>query len=137
MLEVLKMNIIHVKNLSKTFKVSYRDSSLKVSIKSFFKRKYKFIEAVDNISFDIKKGEIVGYIGPNGAGKSTTIKMLAGILSPDEGEIIINKMTPTKNRVKYTKDIGVVFGQRSQLWWDIPVEDTFDLLKEIYKIPDN
>ena len=137
MLEVLKMNIIHVKNLSKTFKVSYRDSSLKVSIKSFFKRKYKFIEAVDNISFDIKKGEIVGYIGPNGGGFSTTIKMLAGILSPDEGEIIINKMTPTKNRVKYTNDIGVVFGQRSQLWWDIPVEDTFDLLKEIYKIPDN
>lgn len=131
------MNIIHVKNLSKTFKISHRDSGLKASIKSFFKRKYKFIKAVDNISFDIKKGEIVGYIGPNGAGKSTTIKMLAGILSPDEGEIIINKMNPTKNRVKYTKEIGVVFGQRSQLWWDIPVEDTFDLLKEIYKVPDD
>ena len=130
------MNIIHVKNLSKTFKVSYRDSGLKASIKSFFKRKYKYIKAVDNISFDIKKGEIVGYIGPNGAGKSTTIKMLSGILTPDTGEITILGMNPTKNRVKYTSHIGVVFGQRSQLWWDIPVDDTFDLLKEIYKIPE-
>ena len=96
------MNIIHVKNLSKTFKVQYRDSGLKASIKSFFKRKYKIIKAVDNISFDIKKAEIVGYIGPNGAGKSTTIKMLSGILSPDDGEIKIMGMNPTKNRVKYT-----------------------------------
>ena len=129
------MNMIHVKNLSKTFKVPIRDSGLRASIKSFFKRKYKYVKAVDDISFDIKKGEIVGYIGPNGAGKSTTIKMLAGILNPDDGEILINGMIPTRDRVKYTKEIGVVFGQRSQLWWDIPVEDTFDLLKEIYKIP--
>ena len=129
------MNMIHVKNLSKTFKVPIRDSGLRASIKSFFKRKYKYVNAVDDISFDIKKGEIVGYIGPNGAGKSTTIKMLAGILNPDDGEILINGMIPTRDRVKYTKEIGVVFGQRSQLWWDIPVEDTFDLLKEIYKIP--
>lgn len=131
------MNIIHVKNLSKTFKVPIRDSGLRASIKSFFKRKYKYVKAVDDISFDIKKGEIVGYIGPNGAGKSTTIKMLAGILNPDDGEILINGMIPTRDRVKYTKEIGVVFGQRSQLWWDIPVEDTFDLLKEIYKVPDD
>lgn len=131
------MNMIHVKNLSKTFKVPIRDSGLRASIKSFFKRKYKYVNAVDDISFDIKKGEIVGYIGPNGAGKSTTIKMLAGILNPDDGEILINGMIPTRDRVKYTKEIGVVFGQRSQLWWDIPVEDTFDLLKEIYKVPDD
>ena len=131
------MNMIHVKNLSKTFKVPIRDSGLRASIKSFFKRKYKYVKAVDDISFDIKKGEIVGYIGPNGAGKSTTIKMLAGILNPDDGEILINGMIPTRDRVKYTKEIGVVFGQRSQLWWDIPVEDTFDLLKEIYKVPDD
>lgn len=131
------MNIIHVKNLSKTFKVAIRDSGLRASIKAFFKRKYKYIKAVDDISFDIKKGEIVGYIGPNGAGKSTTIKMLAGILNPDGGEILIDGMIPTKDRVKYTREIGVVFGQRSQLWWDIPVEDTFDLLKEIYKVPDD
>lgn len=131
------MNMIHVKNLSKTFKVPIRDSGLRASIKSFFKRKYKYVKAVDDISFDIKKGEIVGYIGPNGAGKSTTIKMLAGILNPDDGKILINGMIPTRDRVKYTKEIGVVFGQRSQLWWDIPVEDTFDLLKEIYKVPDD
>ena len=131
------MNMIHVKNLSKTFKVPIRDSGLRASIKSFFKRKYKYVNAVDDISFDIKKGEIVGYIGPNGAGKSTTIKMLAGILNPDDGEILINGMIPTRDRVKYTREIGVVFGQRSQLWWDIPVEDTFDLLKEIYKVPDD
>lgn len=131
------MNMIHVKNLSKTFKVPIRDSGLRASIKSFFKRKYKYVKAVDDISFDIKKGEIVGYIGPNGAGKSTTIKMLAGILNPDDGEILINGMIPTRDRVKYTREIGVVFGQRSQLWWDIPVEDTFDLLKEIYKVPDD
>ena len=131
------MNMIHVKNLSKTFKVPIRDSGLRASIKSFFKRKYKYVKAVDDISFDIKKGEIVGYIGPNGAGKSTTIKMLAGILNPDDGEILINGMIPTRDRVKYTKEIGVVFGQRSQLWWDIPVEDTFDLLKKIYKVPDD
>ena len=131
------MNMIHVKNLSKTFKVPIRDSGLRASIKSFFKRKYKYVKAVDDISFDIKKGEIVGYIGPNGAGKSTTIKMLAGILNPDDGEILINGMIPTRDRVKYTREIGVVFGKRSQLWWDIPVEDTFDLLKEIYKVPDD
>ena len=131
------MNLIHVKNLSKTFKVAYRDSGLKASIKSFFKRNYKYVKAVDDISFDIKKGEIVGYIGPNGAGKSTTIKMLSGILTPDAGEILIDGMVPSKDRTSYVKEIGVVFGQRSQLWWDIPVGDTFDLLKEIYQIPDD
>ena len=131
------MNLIHVKGLSKTFKVAYRDSGLKASIKSFFKRKYKYIKAVDDISFDIKKGEIVGYIGPNGAGKSTTIKMLSGILTPDDGEIIIDGMVPSKDRVSYVKEIGVVFGQRSQLWWDIPVGDTFDLLRDIYQIQED
>ena len=109
------MNLIHVKNLSKTFKVAYRDSGLKASIKSFFKRKYKYVKAVDNISFDIKKGEIVGYIGPNGAGKSTTIKMLSGILTPDEGELLIDGMVPSKNRTAYVKEIGVVF-QKTELF---------------------
>ena len=106
------------------------------SLKSFFKRNYIYIEAIKDISFQIEKGEIIGYIGPNGAGKSTTIKILSGILVPDSGECRINGLTPWKDREKYTKDIGVVFGQRSQLWWDIPAEDTFDLLKEIYKIDD-
>ena len=128
------MSFIDVKHISKTFKVAKRKSGLIASLKSFFKRNYIYIEAIKDISFQIEKGEIIGYIGPNGAGKSTTIKILSGILVPDSGECRINGLTPWKDREKYTKDIGVVFGQRSQLWWDIPAEDTFDLLKEIYKI---
>ncbi len=130
------MTFITVKNIKKTFKVAKRKSGLKATLKSFFKRDYKYVKAIDDISFDIKKGEIVGYIGPNGAGKSTTIKILSGILKPDEGTVLINKMVPFKEREKYVRGIGVVFGQRSQLWWDIPAEDTFDLLKDIYKIPE-
>ena len=128
------MSQIEVKNISKTFKVAKKKSGLKATLKSFLKREYQYIEAVKDISFEIKKGEIVGYIGPNGAGKSTTIKMLSGILIPDEGTIKINGLVPYENRQKYVKDIGVVFGQRSQLWWDVPPEDTFDLLQEIYKL---
>ena len=128
------MSFIDVKHISKTFKVAKRKSGLFASLKSFFKRNYIYIEAIKDISFQIEKGEIIGYIGPNGAGKSTTIKILSGILVPDNGECRINGLIPWKDREKYTKDIGVVFGQRSQLWWDIPAEDTFDLLKEIYKI---
>lgn len=130
------MSFIDVKHISKTFKVAKRKSGLFASLKSFFKRNYIYIEAIKDISFQIEKGEIIGYIGPNGAGKSTTIKILSGILVPDSAECRINGLTPWKDREKYTKDIGVVFGQRSQLWWDIPAEDTFDLLKEIYKIDD-
>lgn len=130
------MNVIEVSNLSKKYKVAIRESGLKNALKSFLKKKYKEVKAVDNISFKIKKGEIVGYIGPNGAGKSTTIKMLTGILKPDEGKIVSLGMDPSIDRVEYVKNIGVVFGQKSQLWWDIPAEDSFDLLKEIYKIPD-
>ena len=130
-------SIISVKNISKTFKVSKRKSGAKEALKSFFKREYKYIKAIDDISFDIEKGEIVGYIGPNGAGKSTTIKILSGILVPDEGTCKINGMVPWKQREEYVSKIGVVFGQRSQLWWDIPAEDTFNLLKDIYKIEDS
>lgn len=130
------MNVIEVSNLSKKYKVAIRESGLKNALKSFLKKKYKEVKAVDNISFKIKKGEIVGYIGPNGAGKSTTIKMLTGILKPNEGKIVSLGMDPSIDRVEYVKNIGVVFGQKSQLWWDIPAEDSFDLLKEIYKIPD-
>ncbi|MBR4694286.1 MAG: ATP-binding cassette domain-containing protein [Bacilli bacterium] len=130
------MSFIEVKQISKTFKVAKKKSGLKESIKSFFKRDYIDVKAVEDISFSIEKGEIVGYIGPNGAGKSTTIKILSGILLPDSGKCSIAGMTPWKDRVKYVKKIGVVFGQRSQLWWDIPAEDTFDLLKDIYEIPE-
>ena len=130
------MSFIEVKHINKTFKVPLKGEGKFGALKSFFKRKYKYIEAIKDISFSVEKGEIVGYIGPNGAGKSTTIKILSGILVPDSGEVKINNMTPWKNRKKYVQEIGVVFGQRSQLWWDIPAIDTFSLLKDIYKIDD-
>lgn len=131
------MSFIEVKQISKTFRVARRGSGLRESIKSFFKRDFQEIRAVEDVSFSIEKGEIVGYIGPNGAGKSTTIKILSGILVPDSGECQIGGMCPWKDRVRYVKKIGVVFGQRSQLWWDIPAADTFDLLKDMYEIPED
>ena len=130
------MSFIEVRQISKTFRVAKKKSGLKEAFRSFVKREYLNIKAVDDISFSIEKGEIVGYIGPNGAGKSTTIKILSGILNPDSGSCKIAGMTPWKERVKYVKKIGVVFGQKSQLWWDIPAEDTFDLLRDIYEIPE-
>ena len=130
------MSYIKVDGICKTFKVAKRNSGLRNALKSFFKREYTKVEAVKDISFSIEKGEIVGYIGPNGAGKSTTIKMLSGILLPTAGNITVNGLNPFKDRKKYVSTIGVVFGQRSQLAWDIPAEDTFDLLKDIYNISD-
>ena len=127
------MNILKVSNLTKKYKVAIRNSGLKNAFKSFLKKEYNEVKAVDDISFELKKGEIVGLIGPNGAGKSTTIKMLTGILKPDSGKIKALGMNPYDDRVKYVKNIGVVFGQKSQLWWDIPAEDSFDLLKEILR----
>ena len=132
-----KMSLIYVNNISKQFKVAQRPSGLKNAIRSFFKRDYKIIDAIKNVSFKINKGEIVGYIGPNGAGKSTTIKILSGILVPDSGVCKVKGFVPYNERDKYVKHIGVVFGQRSQLWWDIPAEDTFDLLKDVYVIPND
>lgn len=123
-----------MKNICKTFKVSKRSPGMRQAFKSFFKREYTTVKALENVSFSIKEGEMVGYIGPNGAGKSTTIKIMSGILNPDSGECVINEKIPWKNRINYVKDIGVVFGQRSQLWWDVPVADSFELLKDIYKI---
>lgn len=131
------MSYIKVDGISKTFKVAKRNSGLKAALKSFFKREYTIIDAVKDVSFEIEKGEIVGYIGPNGAGKSTTIKMLSGILLPTAGSIKVNNLDPFKDRKKYVSKIGVVFGQRSQLAWDIPAEDTFDLLRDIYKLKDS
>ena len=131
------MSYISVNSISKTFKVAKRNSGMKAAIRSFFKREYMYIDAVNDVSFEIEKGEIVGYIGPNGAGKSTTIKMLSGILLPTAGSIKVNNLDPFKDRSKYVSNIGVVFGARSQLAWDIPAEDTFDLLKDIYKLNDS
>lgn len=127
------MNIIEIENLKRNFKVAKRDESF---IKYVFHRKYDIVQAVRDISISIQPGELVGFIGPNGAGKSTTIKMMAGILVPTSGKINVLGKVPYQNRKKNATNIGVLFGQRSQLWWDLPVSDTFKLLKKIYKIPD-
>jgi ABC-2 type transport system ATP-binding protein len=130
-------NIIEVKNLSKEFKSLKREPSFKGYLRTLFSRNYETKKALDNVSLQIKKGEFVGVIGPNGAGKSTLIKILTGILTPTSGEVKILNLIPYKQRQKYTKDIGVIFGQRTQLWWDLPAKDTFELLKYIFKIPED
>ena len=130
------MKIIQVKNLVKTFKKPIRGEGLKGMIKTLFSRKYEPIPAVKGVNFEIEQGEIVGYIGANGAGKSTTIKMMCGILHPTQGEIKIDGLDFEKNRKKINKDMGVVFGQKTQLWWDIPLIETFKILKVIYDISD-
>ena len=133
---VMSNNMIEVTNVSKEFKKIIKEPGLKGSIKSLFNKKEEIVKAVDDISFTVEKGEILGFIGPNGAGKSTAIKMLTGILTPTSGEIMINGQVPYKNRKKYVKEIGVVFGQRTQLWWDLPLSETFTVLKEIYQVED-
>ncbi len=127
--------MITVEGLCKTFKVAKRTAGFKAAFQSLFRREYMTVEALRDISFQINEGEIVGYIGPNGAGKSTTIKILSGILVPDKGKCSILGRTPWKERISHVQNIGVVFGQRSQLWWDVPVMDSFELLQDIYKIP--
>lgn len=127
--------MIEVENLYKSFKVGKRNAGIGQAVKSLFHPQYSTVKALEDVSFNIREGEIVGYIGPNGAGKSTTIKIISGILVPDSGKCSILGYTPWKNRVQHVKNIGVVFGQRSQLWWDVPVIDSFNLLKDIYKIP--
>lgn len=129
--------IIQIKNVTKEFKVLNRREGLKGSLKDLFSRDYKIVRAVDNISMDIQQGEIVGYLGPNGAGKSTTIKMMTGVLEPTSGEILVGGNVPYQNRAKNAQEIGVVFGQRSQLWWALPLIESFKLLKDIYQISDS
>jgi ABC-2 type transport system ATP-binding protein len=127
--------LIKVEGITKSFKVAKRSSGLLQATKALFYREHTIVEALKDITFTIEPGEIVGYIGPNGAGKSTTIKIMSGILVPDGGTCSIMGFTPWKNRVEYVNNIGVVFGQRSQLWWDVPVIDSFELLKDIYNVP--
>jgi len=127
--------IIYVNNLKKTYKTHSREPGLVNAIKSLFRRKYVVNEALKGISFEIYPGEIVGFIGPNGAGKSTTIKILSGILYPSDGDVEVMGLIPWKNRIKYVKNIGVVFGQKNTLWWDLPASDTFHLNREFYNIP--
>ena len=127
--------IIEIKNVTKEFKVLNRREGLKGSLKDLFSRDYKIVRAVDSVTMSIEQGEIVGYLGPNGAGKSTTIKMMTGVLEPTSGEILVDGNVPYKNRAKNAQKIGVVFGQRSQLWWALPLIESFKLLKDIYQIP--
>lgn len=126
--------MIQLHGISKSFKVAKRQTGFRQAAKSLFYREHTNVEALKDISFSIDQGEIVGYIGPNGAGKSTTIKVMSGILVPDTGDCTIMGFNPWKDRVQYVQNIGVVFGQRSQLWWDVPVIDSFELLKDIYKV---
>lgn len=128
-------NIIEVSGIKKYYKIAKREKGLIQTIRGLFHRKYEIRKAVDDISFTIQKGEIIGFIGPNGAGKSTTVKMLSGILYPDDGDIQINGFIPYKQRKQYVKNIGVVFGQKTQLNWDLPLIESFELMKFIYKIP--
>lgn len=128
--------LIEVKNISKTFKVSKRAKGIPGMMANLIMPRYDKRQAVKDVSFSIGQGEMVGFIGPNGAGKSTTVKMLSGILYPDRGEIKVNGFVPYKQRKSYVGSIGVVFGQKSQLQWDLPVMDSFELLKAIYRVPD-
>ena len=127
--------MIQVEHVSKSFRIAKRNPGMKEPVKSLWHREYEVVEALKDISFSIKDGEMVGYIGPNGAGKSSTIKILSGILTPESGTVSINGRIPWKQRKEHVKEIGVVFGQRSQLWWDVPVMDSFYLLKDIYSVP--
>lgn len=129
-------NAIEVNNLRKEFKAYSSRTGLKGAFRDLLTRNYKIVPAVNDINFSVKQGEMVGYIGENGAGKSTTIKMLTGILTPTSGKIVVNGMNPHKEREKFVRTIGVVFGQRSQLWWDIAVQESFRLLKKVYKVSD-
>jgi len=126
-------NLIHLEKLSREYKIAKREGGF---LKFMFSRQFETIPAVNGISFSIGKGEMVGFVGPNGAGKSTTIKMLSGILAPSSGQVTVMNNDPFKKRKQNAFHIGVVFGQRSQLWWDLPIGDTFLLLKKIYKTSD-
>ena len=124
------MSYIHVNNLEKRFTIKEKRK------KGSLLREKKTVYALNDVSFDVEQGELLGYIGPNGAGKSTTVKILSGIMTPDGGEVSVGGRIPWKERRKHVSRIGVVFGQRSQLWWDVPVQDSYDLLKDIYRIPE-
>lgn len=124
--------MIRLQNINKTFRVAKRKSGMGQAVKALVSREYETVHALNDVSFTIRDGEMVGYIGPNGAGKSTTIKIMCGVLTPDSGQCDIDGRTPWRDRVAHVGNIGVVFGQRSQLWWDVPVCDSFDLIRDIY-----
>ncbi len=126
--------MITMEHICKSYRVAKRNAGMKEACKALFRREMEVIQALSDVSFTIQDGEMVGYIGPNGAGKSSTIKILSGILTPESGSCLVDGRIPWKNRTEHVRQIGVVFGQRSQLWWDVPVIDSFELLKDIYAI---
>ena len=128
--------MIEMRGVSKTYRVRRRDAGLGSAVRSLFSRRYDAVPALRELSFTIPDGQIVGYIGPNGAGKSTTIKILCGILRPDSGSCTVDGLVPWEDRKRHVARLGVVFGQRSQLWWDVPVTDSFLLLRDIYRVPE-
>ena len=128
--------MITMQQVCKSYRIAKRNAGFGEACKALFHREYETVHALRDVSFTINDGEMVGYIGPNGAGKSSTIKILSGILTPDSGTVLVDGRIPYKNRKEHVSRIGVVFGQRSQLWWDVPVIDSFELLKDIYSIPD-
>src|SRR5260370_7755794 len=127
---------IVVEELAKSYRVSERAPGAWGSVTGLFNGRYRTVEALRGISFSLERGELLGFIGPNGAGKSTTIKILSGILEPLSGRCEVDGLTPWRDRIRHVARIGVVFGQRTQLWWDLPVADGFDLLRDIYSVPD-
>lgn len=127
--------MIKTRDLTKVFRTTRRREGLRGAVRALVSRDYTTVTAVDHVSFEIQAGEMVGYVGPNGAGKSTTLKMLTGILVPTDGEVLVDGVIPYQNRIANARQIGVVFGQRTQLWWDIPVIESFRLLREIYEVP--
>jgi len=129
--------VIEVKNLKKYYQVHKKEPGLKGSVKALFKRKYKKVKAVNDISFKIREGELVGFIGPNGAGKTTTLKVLSGLLHPTSGYVTVLDYTPWDRRPEFQKQFSLVLGQKNQLWWDLPAQETFILNKEIYEVPDD
>jgi ABC-2 type transport system ATP-binding protein len=125
---------ILVEQLAKRYSVAERDPGLAGAVRGIFHRRRRTIDALTDVSFSLEAGELLGFIGPNGAGKSTTIKILSGILRPDGGRVEVGGLVPHADRIRHVERIGVVFGQRTQLWWDLPVIDGFDLLRDIYRV---
>ena len=126
--------MIELQGICKTFRVSNREAGFGNAVKALFHKEYSYVHALQDVSFSIGEGEMVGYIGPNGAGKSSTIKVMSGILTPDAGQCRIDGLVPWKDRKEHVRQIGVVFGQRSQLWWDVPIVDSFELIRDIYEV---
>ncbi len=131
------MPIIKAENLSKTFRIYQREEGITGYLKGFLTRDYREVDAVEDLDLEIERGEMIGYIGANGAGKSTTVKMLTGILEPSGGRIEVDGRNPHRERKKNAMNIGVVFGQKTQLWWDLPVRESFKLLRQIYEVDED